>query len=133
MLGYYLKHPVLAYSKRFDRWKSKGMLSDIAPTLEKLEESGRDMTVRFAGVVNELKPFSYFNKRKEKYDSLFTFQLDDGSGTVKCVSFGSDAIKFQSELSEGNVVYILGSAKIDDFGPSVVIKELHCFDDTEIG
>lgn len=131
-LGYYLKHPVLSYSKRFDRWKAKGMLSDIGPTLEKIVNSYNGFNVRFAGVVGEMKTFSYLSKKNNKYESLLTFMLDDGSDVVKCVAFGNDAIKYGTELKEGTVIYILGYAKADDFGVSVSIKELHCFDNSEV-
>ena len=120
-LGLMIHHPVIEYKEKLDKWKSAGKLQDIEETLDSLSLD-EEKEVRFAGLVmdKELKT-SIKNNKTNKY---LTFMLDDGVSTVKCIAFKQNALQFDAMIKPNSMVYLLGFAKYDDFGKSVIVNKI---------
>lgn len=124
-LGLMINHPILDYKEKFDEWKSEDNLIDIADVLEQFEHNHEleKVDCRIAGVVLNKETKSYVNKHGKR-NQFVRFDVDDGTGYVKTVAFGTDFLKYNTLLNEGSVVYILGTIVSDEFGYSLKIEKL---------
>lgn len=130
-LGYFVKHPMTAYSNKLDAWRKKEFLSDISEVLQEIDDSiNKVYRKRIAGIVKDKKMVAYTD-RKGKPKQLLTFRLNDETGTVKCVGFDDIAAKYGHLINENSIVYVLCDGKKDDFGPSCEIRAIHIFSEEE--
>lgn len=128
-LGYFLHHPIAQYSNRLNRWRSKKMLTNIDDVCEKMGE--KMQKVRIAGLVSEKEAVYYNDKRSGAPKQILKFNLDDGTGTIKCVMFNEEAKRYSAFFNDGSIIYVLGKGSADDFGPQVSVDNIYVFDDSD--
>lgn len=119
-IGFFLTHPIKNYRYQLKKYTEKGLLKSIGSIDDKFEQgwikSGSKIFI--AGLVRDKKVHSYKDKKTGKNKKLLSFTLNDGTGTIRCVFFGNNAIKYDFLLANDLIVYLTGAVKSDDFGIS---------------
>lgn len=128
-LGFFIKHPISEFSDILNKWRRRDMLHDIGAVCEAAPENGK-IQVRIAGIVSD-KDVIYYRDSKGKQKPLLKFTLGDESGSIKCVCFKDDAVKYGSIILNNSMVYLLAEVSKDDFGPQGKITELYLLDDSK--
>ena len=130
-LGYFVKHPITAYSQKLDSWRSKKFLSDISDVCNEIDSSIKKVyRKRIAGLVQDKKIIPYTD-RNGKPKQLIRFDLNDETGTIKCVGFDNIVTEYGHLINDNSIIYILCDGKKDDFGISCEIKAVHIFSEDE--
>ena len=100
-LGFYVSgHPLEEYSDIIENYTST--------STQNLVENRIDSEVDVAGMITEVN-----NHTTKKGESMAVIELEDLEGTVKIVVF-PDAYKNSVELTDGKVVWIRGTVKLDN-------------------
>ena len=75
---------------------------------------------KVAGIVKEFKSLL----TREKSEEMFTFLIEDDSGSIKCVIFPKDAAKYKGKIGNGSMLVAQGYADADDFGTQLKVKDI---------
>lgn len=130
-LGYFVNHPMAAYSDKLNSWRSKKFLSDISEVRDEIDASIKKVyRKRIAGIVQDKKIITYTDK-SGKTKHLIKFSLNDETGTINCVGFDDIATEYGYLVNDNSILYILCDGKKDDFGISCEIKAVHIFSEDE--
>ena len=133
-LGYFVKHPMTDYSDKLNSWRKKEFLDDISQLVVEIERSGVTKKVyrkRIAGLVQDRQIKSYTDSRTGRPKSLLIFNLNDETGTIKCVAFDNVAAKYAHLVTENSIIYVLCTGKLDDFGPSCEVSDIYVFSESD--
>lgn len=131
-LGYFVNHPITAYSKKLNSWRSKNFLEDISEVVSAAENSNFPIKrKRIAGLIQNFKIINYKDKRTGNPKIMIVFSLNDETGTVKCVGYDEIAVKYSHLIHDKTIAYVLCNAKKDDFGVSCIVEAIHVFSEEE--
>ena len=125
VLGFYLSGHPLTPRKRELIAYSKYRLDNIPVPKENVEI--KDMQIiRVAGMVSAIK--KAISKRKEPYAK---FKLEDLHGSVEAILFPKSYEKYQSYLTQNNVVVIKGRLSGSEGQAEIIIEEMMTIDEAK--
>ena len=124
-IGFFLTHPIKNYKNQLKKYSDKGLLKSIESISEKINKGDlrTDDKIFIAGLIRDKTVKSYKDKNG-KVKKLLSFVLDDGTGTIRVVMFGNNAIKYDFLTRDNLVVYLTGRVKSDEYGLSCICQTI---------
>lgn len=128
--GFYVtEHPLDQFPKILKRDDIVQLGTLVSSEEEELDENTtlvlsslyKSSPVKVVGILKDIQ--TRYSRKDSK--PLKTMILEDKTAEIKCVAFNDCLSEFAGAFEEDAVVALLGTFKVDTFGPQIVIQKAH--------